>query len=224
MNKYLLIILSFLLFACGKDNSEKLNFGYHYFPVNEGLFKVYDVLQILHDDDVGVHDSAYYQIKEVIGETYTDEEGEPAQKLYRYKRLDSTYDWSIKDVWSMKRTNATGEVVEENQRMLKLGFAISYNQFWDGNVYNNLEKEECYYENIAEPFIVDDLTQYDSTAIVEHSNFLTFIDYLRHYEVYAANVGKIYSVYKNFTIIDGDTLNVDKGNELYYSIIDSGVE
>lgn len=218
------IFILFILMSCGKDNSEKLNLGYHYFPINEGLYKVYDVSQIVHDDEAGVHDSAYYQIKEVIGETYIDEEEEEAQKLYRYFRQDSTDNWTIKDVWVMKRTLTTAEVVEENQRMLKMGFAISYNQYWDANVHNNFDKVECYYENIAKPFTADDFTVFDSTATVEYKNLVTFIDYERKFEVYAANVGKIYSVDKYFTIENGDTLQPIKGTELKYSIVEFGNE
>ena len=40
--------------------------------------------------------------------------------------------------------------------------------------------------------------------------------------MYAANVGKIYSFKKDITINNGDTLDVDKGTELYYSLIDWG--
>lgn len=143
-------------------------------------------------------------------------------ELYRYKRYSDTLSWEIKDVWSVKLTSGTAEVVEENKRRIKMGFAISYSQYWDGNALNNDDKEECYYTNIAQPFTVDNFTVYDSTAIVEHSNELNYVQYLRHYEVYAANVGKIYSVDKDLTLIDGDTLNIEKGHEVYYSIVEYG--
>jgi hypothetical protein len=223
MIKYLyIIVLIVMVVSCKKDNSQKINFGYQYFPVNEGHYNVYDVKSIIHDDAVSLHDTTILQIKEVIGEAFTDEEGETALKLYRYKRNTSQDNWMINDVWVVKRTNETAEVVEENIRYIKMGFAISYQQYWDGNALNNKTKEECYYSNIAEPFTVDNLTVYDSTAIVEHQNNLNYIEYQRHYEVYAANVGKIYSVDKDYTIFNGDTLSPDKGYEVYYSIIETG--
>ena len=91
--------------------------------------------------------------------------------------------WAIKDVWTMKLTGMTAEVVEENKRILKMGFGISYDKEWDCNALNNLELEEGHYTKIAEPFKVDNNVSVDSTAIVEHSDFLTFIDYTRYYEV-----------------------------------------
>lgn len=225
MNKYFYIsLLGLLLISCKKDNSQPINFGYHYFPINEGHFQIYDVMSVVHDNPVNVHDTTRLQIKEVIGEIFTDNEGEEAHKLYRYKRYSDTTDWQIKDVWSLKLTPQTAEVVEENKRRIKMGFAISYNQFWDGNALNNDDKEECYYSNIAKPFTVDNLTVYDSTAIVEHANYLNYIQYLRHYEVYGGNVGKIYSVNKDLTINNGDTLDIEKGYEVYYSIVEYGQE
>ncbi len=225
MNKLIYIsALALMILSCKKDNSQPINFGYHYFPIDVGHYQIYDVISIVHDDPVNVHDTNYLQIKEVIGETYTDNEGEDAHKLYRYKRYSDTANWQIKDVWSIKLTPQTAEVVEENKRRIKMAFAISYNQYWDGNALNNDDKEECYYSNIAEPFTVNNFTVYDSTTTVEHSNYLNYVQYLRHYEVYAANVGKIYSVNKNLTLTDGDTLNVEKGTEIYYSIVEYGQE
>jgi len=224
MKKYLIILIVLVIVSCKKDNSAPINMGYQYFPINIGHFNVYDVVSIVHDDAVQVHDTSIFQIKEVIGELYTDEEGEDAHKLYRYYRPNDTSNWVIKDVWSIKLTGRTAEVVEENQRFIKMGFAISYEEYWDCNALNNLYKEECYYAKITEPFTVDNGTKIDSTAIVEHSNFATYIDYIREFEVYAANIGKIYSVKKDIKINNGDTLDVDKGTELFYSLIDTGQE
>ena len=223
MIKYVFIIFLVCVgLSCKKDNSAPVNMGYHYFPINEGHYTVYDVVGILHDDAVGVHDTNTYQIKEVIGESFVDEEGDDARKLFRYIRADSTSSWITKDVWAIKLTGRTAEVVEENKRRIKMGFAISYDQYWDGNALNNESKEECYYAKITDPFTVDNGITIDSTTVVEHSEFLTFIDYIRHYEVYAANIGKIYSVKKSLEINNSDTLDISKGTELYYSLIDFG--
>lgn len=198
--------------------------GYHYFPVHQGHFVSYDVTAMTHDEDLLQHDTSHYQIKEVVGESFEDEEGEEAHKLYRYYRKDSTFDWSMKDVWVMKLTNRTAEVVEENMRYIKMGFAISYSIYWDGNALNYQDEEEWYYDKIAEPYSLSNGVTFDSTAVVEHANLLTYIDYYRSYEVYAANVGKIHSYYKSFTINNGDTLDVAKGSELFYSAFDYGQE
>ena len=85
--KYVSILLVLISFSCKKGNSDPISFGYHYFPINQGHFVAYDVIDIRHDDLVGVHDTNYYQIKEVVGESFQDEEGEEAHKLHRYYTL-----------------------------------------------------------------------------------------------------------------------------------------
>ena len=222
--KYVSILLVLISFSCKKGNSDPISFGYHYFPINQGHFVAYDVIDIRHDDLVGVHDTNYYQIKEVVGESFQDEEGEEAHKLHRYYRTDSTQSWESKDVWVSKLTSTTAEVVEENKRRIKMGFAISYNKYWDGNALNNDAKEECYYARITDPYTLPSGNLIESTAIVEHSNFLTFIDYTRHFEVYAADIGKIYSYNKDLEIDNSDTLDVKKGTESFYSMFDYGEE
>jgi len=224
MMKYYIpfLLLIFMMSSCKKDNSSPVRMGYYYFPTIEGQYKIFDVMQIIHDHEVSVHDTLTYQIKEVIGESYEDLEGEQAQKIYRYYRQNDTLNWSIKDVWNQKLTTKTAQVVEENKRQIKMAFGISYNQYWDCNALNADDKKECYYANITDPYQLDNGIIIDSTAIVEQSNFLTFIDYTRSFEVYAADIGKIYSYNKDFTINNTDTLNPIKGTELFYSMVEYG--
>ncbi len=152
-----------------------------------------------------------------------DGEGDTIQKLKRYIRADETEEWVIKDIWTQKRKASTGEVVDENDRQIKMVFAIAYNRTWDGNALNNEPQLECYYENIYEPYSVFGI-EYDSTVIVEKENFISFIDFKRNYDVYARNVGKIKSVYKDLSIDNSDTTEILKGAEIYYELIEYGME
>lgn len=215
---FILLILG----SCKKED-KSIIYGYHYYPYDEGNFVVYDVMDILHDDPVAIHDTSYYQIKEQIGEEDLDGEGELFRKMYRYHRANDSLDWTLKDVWVVKKTSRAVEVVEENDRIIKMAFSISYDQYWDCNALNNEDSEECYYSNIYEPFSIGGL-DYDSTVIVKHQNFESFIEKIEIYEVFAANVGKIYSYKKDIEINNGDTLNIQKGSELYYTAIDYGKE
>jgi len=129
----------------------------------------------------------------------------------------------IQDIWTQKRTASTAEVVGENDRFIKLVFAIAYNRNWNGNALNNETALECYYEDIYRPYDLNG-TVYDSTVRVEKENFISFIDYRRDYEIYARNIGLIKSVYKNLQIDNQDTLVILKGPELYYSLVEVGVE
>lgn len=223
MKPFLLLSLVICFIACKKQDTTII-YGYHYFPYEEGQYVVYDVLDVFHDVALEpAHDTDRYQIKEVVGEIFTDEEGQEARKLRRYIRTSDTLEWSIKDVWAIKRTAVNAEVVEENDRYVKMAFAISYDKFWDCNALNNETEQSCFYEEIYRPMSVGGFL-HDSTVIVEHENFQSFIDYKRSYEVYAAHVGRIYSVKKDLEIDNNDTLDIQYGTELIYTAMDWGVE
>ncbi|UKN01804.1 hypothetical protein K6119_18950 [Paracrocinitomix mangrovi] len=220
MKHWVYILIPVLFFSC-KKNDNTIIYGYEYFPVDSGHYVVYDVIDILHDDAVGVHDTTYYQIKEVIGEEDLDLENETFNKLYRYQRFSDTLAWQLKDVWVVKKTNTNVEVVEENERIIKMAFSISYDQYWDRNALNNNPAQQCYYNEIYKPATIGAI-DYDSTVIVEHQDFSSYIEYDREFEVYARNVGRVQLVRKHIDIFNGDTLQVDKGTELFYTAVDFG--
>lgn len=221
--KHVLTLLSFSLvfLACKKNQNEDIIYGYQYFPSDSGRYVIYDVVDILHDDLSAVHDTSTYQIMEVVGEEDVDLEGETFNKLYRYKRDADTLSWALKDVWTFKKTGRNVEVVEENQRVIRMAFSISYDQYWDCNALNNFDAQQCYYADIYQEKTINNLF-YDSTVVVERENFTSFIEYQRAFDVYAANIGRVQSVYKDLEIDNGDTLQVLKGTELYYTAVDFG--
>ena len=223
MKKLLLIPFVLIVISCKKDNDQDIIYGYEYFPVEEGRYVSYDVMDIIHDDPSNVHDTSLYQIKEQIGEIEIDGEGAVTNKLYRYHRLADTLSWSLQDVWIIKKTSRSVEVVEENQRKIKMAFSISYDQYWDCNSLNNFDSEQCYYDNIYQPLNLSGI-DYDSTVVVENQDFNSYIEVIRSYEVYAKYIGKIQSVLRDIEISNGDTLDVYKGSELFYTAFDYGIE
>ena len=221
---YTTMIVLVAFTSCRRDNDKVIKYGYHFFPIDEGHYVIYDVLDVFHDSAlIPAHDTSRYQIKELISESYEDETGEISQKLKRYIRSNDTLPWTIKDIWSVKRTPRNAQVVEENKRRIKMAFAISYDQDWDGNALNNDESQFCYYKNIYEPMMVGEIT-HDSSVTVEHKNFISYIQYQREYAVYAPHIGKVYDVRKNLDINYHDTLHIRSGTELFYTAISWGKE
>ncbi|WP_027421334.1 hypothetical protein [Crocinitomix catalasitica] len=224
--KYLIFIPVILigLSACKKDEPKSIVYGYEYFPIETGKFVVYDVVDIFHDIVLEpAHDTSRYQIKEVIGEEFIDGEGEQAFKLRRFKRLNDTLSWSIKDVWTIKRTGTTAEVVDENNRKIEMIFAIAYNRSWNDNALNDGSEHECFYDKIYEPFSINDIA-FDSSVTAVCENFTSFVDHRVKKAVYAPGIGKIYSVFKDLQIDEFDTTNIQKGPELFYTVADFGIE
>ena len=221
-----ILILLAILFSCQKDENTpySLYFGYEYFPVQVGNYAIYEVVDIFHDVAIEpAHDTSIYQIKEFIAESFLDNEGDTIHKLRRYRRENESQPWVIQDIWTLKITDETAEVVEENDRYLKLVFPISSTQKWNSNALNNEPMLIANYENLHQPYSINSMS-FDSTVTVEKENFISLIDYRRNYEIYAVGVGRIKSVFKDLKIADSDTLSVTKGPELHYTLLEFGHE
>ena len=217
------VLLVMVLGACKKDVVSP-DFHYDYYDLREGRFIEYDVMEIRHDNGATIqHDTMRYQLKTVIGDTVIDNEGRIARKFYRYKRENTSQAWSLSDIWTTLITENRAELVEENQRKVKLVFIPTISKVWDLNSFNMEDPLECYYRNLHEPYGINGF-DFDSTITVEQEDFITFVDYRRKFETYANGVGLVNKYYKHLTIQNFDTLNVKNGDELFYELIGYGFE
>lgn len=224
MNKFFFILtfISFL-FSCKKKEQEVFSSNQNYFGLEQGRFCIYDVYEINHDDAINVHDTLHYQLKTWIDSIYIDNEGRTNHQFKRFVRENDSSSWSLIDIYTALVNGNNGELVEENQRKVKLVFPISANSSWNPNAYNNLGEESSTYSRVHQSLSLNGYN-FDSTSTVLQKDFFSLVDYRRQWEIYASNVGLIYKMYKDLDIENFDTLNVVKGNELHYSLIEYGAE
>lgn len=223
---YLLLITSVVSFAvssCKKDNS--VDFHYDYFGLEQGRFVIYDVLEMVHDDALGQHDTLSYQLKTYWADTIMDNEGRIAREFWRYKRDSDTMPWVLTDVWTgIIDGGVRGELIEENQRVVKLIFAPTLQKSWDANAYNMFPALDCYYRDINRDTIVGGIP-FDSTLVVEQETFYSLIDSVRKYEVYGNNVGLIYRHFRDLHYQQNQgQFFLDQGTEAYYTFVSTGFE
>lgn len=223
--KYRLIyILLFgaLMFSCKKD-TQLFNFHFGYFPLDEGRYVIYTVQERNVDVDVNLDQSSAYFVKAIIGDTLTDNQGRLVRRYERWVGPSQNGPWTLQDIWTGLIESNRAELVEENNRTIKMVFAPTKLKEWDMNAYNTQGTLNCYYRNIHNPYAVGSLN-FDSTVVVEQEEFKSLIDYRRKFEVYAKGVGMVYKHYKNFEIFGNDSLNVKKGKQLIMSAVAYGVE
>ena len=221
---YLLFFVSALMFgillSCKKSTAPIFHF--EYFGLTPGRYVIYDVMEVTHDQALLQHDTIYYQLKTYWGPVYIDNEGREAREFHRYKRDSVTTPWGQTEIWTGIIDGIRAELIEENQRVVKLVFAPTYEKEWDANAYNISEEMECYYTNIHEGYTAG-TTSFDSTLIVEQEDSYNLIDTVRMYEVYAKNIGLIYKYYKDNQYQFGSS-EVVLGKELYYTFYSAGFE
>lgn len=217
---FIVTVLVLLFSSCKKEN-EPIYFHREYFGMEEGRFVIYDATEITHDAQLGQHDTVNYELKTVWGPVYINNEGESTREFHRYKRMNSSEDWAFLDLWTGRIDGIRAELVEENQRIVKLVFSPTEEKVWNANEYNMYEEQECYYSNIHEPFTINNI-QIDSTLKVNIQYNANFIDSVDIYERYAKNIGLVYKHYKDNHYQFTDEVYL--GNELYLEYKSSGVE
>ena len=227
MNRTVLFFFTtILLFAssCKKEPAPALisSFHYGYYPIKKGSFWIYQVTEIIHDENAAIpHDTLSYQLKTEIGDTLIDNEGRIVNRFNRYTRSSSFSSWVISDVWTTVVSENRAELVEENIRRVVLRFPVKTATIWDPNQFNFLPPLQAYYEYIHKPFSLGAI-QSDSTVHVISAKELTLVSYKNQYEVYAKQIGLVKKYYKDLQISNFDTLNISQGKELYFSLLEYG--
>lgn len=208
--------------SCKKDDNE-VDFHHEYFPLEEGVFAEYTVTRIYHDEASDVHDTTVYQLKTLIGDTVIDNEGRIARKFERYVYDEFLQEYKIQDLWTALIDQERAELVEENQRKIKLVFAPTLSKEWDMNAFNSADPVILYYKNIHKPYTVNG-EEFSETVTVEEDSTLNLIQYRRKYEVYAKDVGLIKKHYQDLEINNFNPNVPIKGEEIYYVITNYGKE
>jgi hypothetical protein len=195
----IIVIILFLSFlSCKKEKELPLDMGFKYFPVNIGHRVIYDVDSISYNDFTGHVDSFKFQIMEKVESVFSDNEGRETQRLERYKRLNDTSAWFIKDIWIENLTETTAEKVEENVRIVKLIFPPQENAKWDGNLYNTNGVQDYLFKDVHSSYSMNN-KMYDSTVSVIQKQEYTLISEKFEKEIYAAHIGLIYKKFVNLT-------------------------
>ncbi|MDX2188448.1 MAG: hypothetical protein SFY32_01180 [Bacteroidota bacterium] len=135
-----------IVVACSKklDLNPSTDLGTYFYPITKGKFVIYDVSKIKYSFS-SKNDTQIYQLKEVVGDTFTDLEGNIGYALLRYKRYytnksnlsglkDSS--WTVDSVWNFRSDNFNTVVFESNTPYIKLSYPIELGKSWNGNALN----------------------------------------------------------------------------------------
>ena len=177
--------------------------------------KIYEVIHIIHDDEVDRHDTISYQLKQEVLDTFIDNTN-TINKVVNYYKFDvNTSNWIFykKGLFCLEGNSWIKKNDNVSRVALKFPFSTSIN--WNAFAYNDLEPIQLQYKRIHLGFKLKEL-EYDSTVTVGTTIFYTMVDFKKQFEIYAKHKGMIYSYSKNLVIRNYDTLNVRLGEEWYY--------
>ena len=188
---YCLVLLTLALFGgCTPEKTDPTISGYEYFPLKTGHYIVYDVEERRYALAT-TPAKLFYQLKEVVGNSYTDVTGQTAYRLMRYRRGSEKQDWQADSTWSARQLGDEAIRTENGHDFVKLTFPMSDLLRWNGNRHNALGEDEYELRNISQPYRVLD-KQFDETVTVVAQDDSTLVSQDKRVDVYARQVGLIY--------------------------------
>lgn len=185
--------------SCQDEVVRPLTLGDEYGPVfNVGAYWEYAVDSSYVDDffEPPLDTTAYFLLREVFADTFTDNAGRLTYKVERYKKMFNdtvsydSMDWVMTDVWTATPQQGFYERYEENVRYVRLNYPVVEGKDWNGNAYNTFNEWNYEYENVHQSHTTGAFT-FDSTLTVNQRDNINIIDNETAFEVYAKDVGLI---------------------------------
>jgi hypothetical protein len=226
MDKLLLIsiVLLFTGTSCKKTEPYASDLDYAYFPIEIGQFVEYKVNEISHDEDlIPSVDSTEYYLKITVGEKILNTAGDSVNKLFFYVKphIDSTY--VLDKVNTIYNNGFQGVYNLDNQKYIKLIFPADIGEVWNLNAYNAFDSADSYVVSKDHPGTVNGQS-FTSVLKTQQLDFFSLVDHQQAFEIYAKDIGLVQVHYKNLEINNFDTLDIRKGQEIYWNYQTHGME
>jgi len=175
--------------SCEKNSKEPVN-EYDYFPLQIGRYQIYDVKEETYSSGNTNPVISTYQEKDEIERVSTDSQGFSTYIFSRSKRNNSSEYWLKVKEFSVTQYPDKLLTLIDNQTFFSLVFPIDGNITWNGNIYNNLDKQDYRYEDIDKPGEIGTLT-FDKTLTVVERKDTSIIDRYVGIKQYGLGVGLI---------------------------------
>jgi hypothetical protein len=210
-----------ILFSCKteKINPEDVDMGYHYYPIETGMYRIYEVEETQYVNGTGT--TSNYFLKELIADPVSFN-GEIRYTIHRSKTSDtlnwpspfSTTDWSV--------TNNGKQLIEvvNNKRFIKLSFPVKEGK-WNGNAFNTLGEDEYQMENPGKAFAVNSVEYSNTVKVTQEADTNNVVKYDYRVEVFAKDIGLVYKqndVYE-YQQTGGNTDTTSKFSGMEYKAI-----
>ena len=198
--------------------------GTNYFPLKVGEYRVYQVYGARY---YSFNDSIVfsYQIKESVIDSFTNLEGGISYKMQRDKKYEENEAWKIDSIWTARKDSYSAISVENNVPFVKLTFPLAENKKWDGNKYNDADKDEYEMIQINKEYTTEfnsfgksvTIIQEDFPVNVEKKDFRK--------EVYAEGIGLVEKEYTVLIYLQDEFLGlemINSGIKYFQYLIDHG--
>lgn len=176
--------------SCQTDKAEPMPDGSAYFPLDSGDYWVYQITQETYFPATPVKKSVY-QLQQRISSSYV-KNGQLYFLLEESIKRSEQTGFQLSAVKTVYKNLKEVVSAERNVPLLKLLFPISTGTSWNINTYNANADTLLHYEDTGKAFSVGNL-KFDQTISVVGANDSTLVNQERYRQVYAPNVGLVFS-------------------------------
>ncbi|MBX2840590.1 MAG: hypothetical protein KTR26_02370 [Flammeovirgaceae bacterium] len=186
------LAISIFFYSCqtGNIDPDLISLGESFYPIETGRYITYQVKSIRFDE-LKESDTLEYQMKEIIKTPFSDLSGDTIFRIEQFTRIDSSAQWKIDSVWTLKTDPAKIIKTENNIPYIKIVFPIENNTTWDGNNFNSLAENIYQIQNLNTSFSLNSFS-FDNTVKVIHNEDSSLVSKDVRWEIYADSVGMIY--------------------------------
>ena len=228
-----LLLIGLASTACRRDYDPVPPMAKEIFPVQDGKFRVYHVVDTSYASTT-LEDARTYYKRELTEGIETDLLEREVSQLWLHISTDTLgtpdapiYNWAFDELWTQYLGEQFAERIEGNTRKLVLRWPPYEGATWNGNLYNNLDVQTYRYVNVDTTVVVRGVT-YEHCVYVLQVPFRMPVEkipgnppppffLIEHaYEIYAPKIGKIVGYYKYYEeqFISGN-LQIDENSRIY---------
>lgn len=190
---YAIFGFSVLVFgsACKKSPEVKEpDFGYSYFPLDSGIYRLYQVDSIAFDDNTNTSDTFSFMMEEQQMGLVQGQDLDKHRVMHRRVTNDGGKTWVPRSSNYAVITGNQLQMVVDNNRIVKLIFPVGNTPSWNGNMYNGLGRRTFQVSDLGKTFS-DKGEVFEDCVTVQEANTKNAIEEIYFRSIYANGIGLV---------------------------------
>lgn len=200
--------------------------GYEFFPLQEGIRRVYEVEEVIYSLIDPKKETLNYQLMEEVESYFINQENDTTYVVNRYKRTSEEDEWKVDSVWTARRTPSQAIVTENNKPFVKLAFPVKENTSWDGNIFNTFKPRMYKMVAVNRSLTLNGMDFPETVTVIQSDNDDHIISTDLRKEIYAKNIGLVFKELKILNYcVQSECLGtgaIETGREYTLSLISHG--
>lgn len=221
----ILAIASIAFSACDNDDTDPID-PYAYYPLTIGHYVVYDVSQEVYSAGQSTPVVTKWQEKDEVNRIASDSAGIMTYVVARSTRNSSADYWQKVKEYTIHKYPDKLLTNIDNQVFMSLIFPIDSRASWNGNSFNNLDKQDYYYEPNVKSIKIGELS-FDNVLTVVEREDTSIINRYVTVKQYSPGVGLISDDETAFEFCQKDDCiglkQIESGSHKMRKIIEFGV-